>query len=550
MIEGNADDSILWDHQRSEIIWNCSDASQRLYFVNTEIVNISVGIYKNVSEHIIRGMYAKNIKRIALLVVIAAAVMLLLWKDKLKASFSCCLTIAFALFFFICAVRNRTDVFEYDSDWYWYLAGRIVQQGDITLYTFPDTYRGYFFSLFLGLSKHIGYLLFGDDIMGFLLCESVSISLLVSLIIPSLLDIKNQLRHVIMTFFCAIMIVYFWPSFLVYPLTDMFAFTLYAGGLSLALDIYRKCIVLFCKGKYFGLYIRIFAAAALLYSAYNCRTIYRIPSAITVFITVIGIITKYKKWNNKVYGRTFLKSIFCLLAGCTGFLLVSLSQSMVNYRFHERMTPAVLTEYTFGNDLSVLQLYAGITCNRYEIISQTAAGETGSSELYFPNLDGRKIMEQEASGAYSFFNYVKMFFNHPYSYINIYMSHLVNGMTPLYRETYIKDIHTETTVSLTINLLLIILAILETGLSKISGWKYENIFQAAAVFPSLLIIPGQMETRFMLPMAVMLYAYIIYGFRIRKIKSLFGLEGIKTLIICVLIAALWISVIQTTLTSI
>lgn len=110
----------------------------------------------------------------------------------------------------------------YDSKSYWTLGDEVIKNGFLA---YPESFRGYFFPCLISLLKEIGIAMFSSKWILFMVFGSLCASFIITIAIPSLLDIKNitKKRYFIGTIINTVIFLYFWKDSILYPLTDIFA---------------------------------------------------------------------------------------------------------------------------------------------------------------------------------------------------------------------------------------------------------------------------------------------------------------------------------------
>ena len=81
------------------------------------------------------------------------------------------------------AVRN-VETFYWDCNFYWNSADGMLQNGIFDLYSFPNTFRGYFFPTVLLLLKMAGRMLFSSDFFLFRFFMALLVSITIGVVIP------------------------------------------------------------------------------------------------------------------------------------------------------------------------------------------------------------------------------------------------------------------------------------------------------------------------------------------------------------------------------
>lgn len=447
-------------------------------------------------------------------------------------------TITFVIFFIFSVFKN-TNVFYYDSGLYWSLANGMVVDGKIDFLKFPHIYRGYFYPFILSIFLIIGKFL-GNINIGLVIFNSLisSLGILGMYLLLKKENIVNQKKVVIGSIVASLLLIYFFQDLLLYPLSDIPAFTMFMYSMYLL----KKC---FKDNDLFNIF-KIILSGILIYGAYNTRTIYLYASII--LIICFFIMTKFrlkKSWNR--IGVLFVAFLI-------GLTIVAIPQALINKIHNNIYSPKVMTEsYSDANqNLFLMQLNWGIVNDKYE----TYVGDDGhysSPGIQFKDSTGEKIIELEGGYPESISEWFKLLIKYPLDFMGIYTRHLITYITPIYSESYITNLNNNKSIIILMNMILFIIA----GFSVFVNSKakamdknydkkkslYDNIWLWISLIPCLLIIPGAPELRFFISLHIMIYVYVCFFVDFKKCLDTFKSNLIFYSFIFLIIIMVWTAII-------
>lgn len=155
-----------------------------------------------------------------------------LWKNrKINWALVAFITIFCVCFIFSC-IRNVVE-FYHDSRYYWEIAEPVVSEG-FDILNFLETFRGYFYPVFLQIVRLVGEKLFGQGYWGLRLLSSGMIACFFARVLPDIFQKRiDGLRPCIRIIGVVIVVLYFWGDFLQYPLSDFPALFFLCCGIAL-----------------------------------------------------------------------------------------------------------------------------------------------------------------------------------------------------------------------------------------------------------------------------------------------------------------------------
>lgn len=432
---------------------------------------------------------------------------------------------SFALAFMcLLALQYLVDYREFraDAGLYWDLAS--IEN----LRSFPKTFRGYVFPLMLLPARMVGAWIGGSGLDGFRLWSSLLVAYTltgpVSDLFIGLLDgYSSMLRRLMLPG----LVVLFFPGLVLHPLTDLPAFVLLALGLTALWRGLRRA-EMHC----------VFLAGVSLAAAYNVRTIY-IVSLLLAFALVAFA---------RIEGLDARRRILAFVTMGIGIFVVFIPQWRINVETHGKSTPMVQATSVSGKPLMPAQLQWGITLQRYETII-LPDGSAGA--MYFLDENGELIFSHaglDASPIASLSAYALLVSKEPISFLAIYGRHLVNGLD-------LRDGRVYGTEGPLLRMVLSVLGFMAAIVAALV-WleKRPNIptlYWSLAVLlaPVLAILPGAVETRFFLPLHMVLFALLAFNFQCGRIVAFFQSRTLVVTLVVVSSMAVMVTISNRTMAS-
>lgn len=412
-----------------------------------------------------------------------------------------------ALFLLVQAIHNVT-VFPYDAKEYWHLSSPTV------FFNFPKSLRGYFYPLLLlpahflsnifGWLDHLSYRIYSAVVLGY------SIAILLPAFYKQTFGGELTLwRRLIVP----VLLITLLPGVIIYPLSDLPAFLLMFGSIYAL----QKAIFALSKLKKAGF---LFLAGTLAAGAYNTRTIYLFPM-IGIFIMI-----SFRRWSSHA------NHLWAILAFITGIGMVSLPQSIINQRVHGSRTSAVIAQQT-SKSLFALQLLWGVTVQRYETSADPTIANPGR---LFMDKAGEQLFAREAldQGEVSVGRYLSVVAQNPTAFPGIYGRHF-NGLDLRDGTVYVKDTEQSDNGVENWNLVVIFIAVLAIFVRYVNrkdcspgrAVKYFPFrsfadplwlgWLSVLLLPVCAIFPGAIETRFFLPLHLLLYCTIAFNSSVNEL---------------------------------
>lgn len=362
-------------------------------------------------------------------------------------------------------------------------------------------YRGFVFPILLGMCQYI------DHLLG-IKCtwwgvSSILYAMLYMVYLRFLEDIgirnsKNMrvLRDVLPI---ALTLVFFYGLF-IHALTDMLAAFLAVATAELVV------IAITTEGRKRFLWYCLSGAVA--YLTYNVRTIYLLEFlgliVAVIHYETIGISRKETSTFSLTKVRNAIVSI-CAMA--FGGYLSAIPQVYLNYTRYNSLSPKVRVQGLF-----VQQLWWGIGMERYG----TYIGNDGvhSVAMRFEDPIGVGIQKAFEDSGYtiSLKTYILAFLKYPLDFISVLWKHIWNAMFIIFPETYVEDLSIDRSGYAVLGLVIVILAMFMMADDMRNGVKClsvsKSLILVALLLPSIAIMFGAMEERYLLVIYLMIYGKI------------------------------------------
>lgn len=423
--------------------------------------------------------------------------------------------------------RNIT-VYPYDSSYYWHIADPVFEN-TFDILDFPETFRGYFFPVLVGMVKYTVIRLGVSNYWGWRLLISAMISGVLVYAFPIIFK-KNNNTHVgwadylANTMFILIFSV-FWGDFIQYPLSDFPACFFMLMGIATLFYIKDRpnCVCKVAGGIIGGI---------LLYAAYNTRVAFLYGELIVIIVFVVYIL------REKSY-----KNFLILISLIIGMSCAAMPQMMINHQYIGNWSLKVYTEQVTGykRGLEVEQVFWGLECPRYETYFGDFT-DYPSEKVFFDDPIGKKIIGIEGDiGERNYSNIFKLFLKYPLDVGGLYIRHLISLMTPIFDQVYILDMYTDKGIFISLAIIIWMIAAADIILVSKRFDHMTLYLLVALLVPSLLQLAGAPELRFFLMVYLLLYYYIVNMIDYKKLFQSIKRRWLPVAIVCTAVYFVWIS---------
>ena len=405
-------------------------------------------------------------------------------------------------------------VYPFDSTTYWNLSTPAF------IANFPDIVRGYVYAYLLFPIHFLTDAINDTDRIVFRASTSAIYAyLLTGPIANFFLQCFAGRLTVIRRVIFAMLVIGVFPGLFLYPLSDMPAALALIIAIAFANSAKRKNWLAFM----------LFSGAAAS-AAYNIRTIYLFAFIALLFI-IPFVFLRSKSWNARGLG---------MVAFILGAFFVALPQMTINKRIHNVATPLVFATVK-GKSLMATQLYWGIAIQRYETYN---GGDTPAPSLYYRDPAGialRSLNESLFTGDPSMGGYIALVAKHPVQFLGIYGRHFINGIDVRDGLVYVTKPSINKSVVAFLCYSLFFFGALILCTRRKPRW-IEVAYLAPLLLPVLAIIPGAVETRFFMPLYLVLFGAIATQFEWSAFSTLLKKYWLPILFAYTLLAASFLAI--------
>lgn len=386
------------------------------------------------------------------------------------------------------ALLQGTQPFYYDAGAYWQLGETFTVHGHFSLLNFDDPLRGYLWPLGDHLLHLLAAQLSWSDSLIAKIANVLAFVLVGAVLAPRLAELTwpnrrwGWLRRVALV---ALMLV-FWNGYLAYPLTDL-----------PALAMTMLALVSLAHPESPGWCALGGAACA---AAIDMRPSYELLAP------VLALMVCWTWWEqrNRAHGSLWRRAL-CAGALVGAFALVSLPQSLISHRHFATWSFIPGT----AAHLTTFQLTEGLSLQRYE----TYVGAGHAPQMRYVDASGERLLQTQAGGRItSVGQYLGLILSHPVTMAGVFTRHIVNGFDQRYSTPYVPRLDTGGQRWLRLSsftlLFLALLRLVWPASRRIMGrarWRYPLALLACC----LTAVPSAMETRYLLPAYVMIYAIVL-----------------------------------------
>ncbi len=385
-----------------------------------------------------------------------------------------------------------------ESQYYWdsgnyYIIGKsMFIDGKFSLFNICSDFRGVVFPFFMGVCYWIENTLHVNNAFYYLSSAILSILICVFFNFTVLLFANTRKlsgKSIVLRCYGALaLLIIFFYGLIVYPLTDLYSALLCISSAYLLL----VCFIEFKELNYFLCLL----SGCFIYLAYNIRPIYLL--SLLVF-SVLLFFLGYKRIQ-------WYKLVICEMLYCLGVAIAAIPQFILNWHLYQEFSPWVKNDNLFAQ-----QLYWGLQYSRYATYTGSSLA---TSKLFFIDEAGVQIANEWVALGYpvTLGSYIKMIITHPLQYAGILGRHIINAFFILFPEQYITTLNKNTIIFAFISLLVVfaglVLIFVKTRQHTISWGKCILVF--SVILPSIAILLGAVEERFLVLPYLLLYGYISF----------------------------------------
>ncbi|UOQ68005.1 hypothetical protein [Hymenobacter volaticus] len=377
----------------------------------------------------------------------------------------------------------------YDALYYWFISIYFHHEGSISLLNYHDSLRGYLLPLLLFPFRIIQYYTEVPPIVFGRVIGACSAALGFGWIAPALWQIvRGQASPLAWPRRLAFAALGFalWRDYFNFTMSDFPALWMLGLGLLLLYRIHGVGWTV--------------AAGICLAAAYNIRPSYLIAAP---FFLCAQLLVPYGNVRQRVVSTVAL---------VLGAALVLVPQLIINRHQFAQNTPMVLS-YIEGletNNLYREKMKWGLLHQKYET---TLDRSYPDPVMIFRDVVGEKMVRDEHITWFdSYTDYFQLVLRHPLVFSKMYAQRLFNGLDVQYPTPYIRQIYVSTLGLAWLNYTVWFGAALVILRAHFRRWSMQQwLILAVLLVPCLPMLPMSMECRFLLPLHLLLYAALCFG---------------------------------------
>ena len=400
--------------------------------------------------------------------------------------------------FLIHLLTSRYNELYHDAALYRFFAKSFNNNGSFSLFNYTSKLRGYFFpllnypiTLFFGEGLEVAK----KEIVAFKVLGALYAAAIFGAVVPKLWTIISGKSHLSWTsrLFFALSGFLFWRDYFNFPLSDFPAL----------LVLFLALLTAYNSRNNLGGLIAGALSAAALYT----RPIY----ILSIPFIIALMLYPYMKHSCRMLMH---RAGLAIVLFATGFTLVAIPQILINYYNFNSGSILVISEssnYMVDGkpNLFLWQLNTGLKVQRYET---NVGDDYPDAQVIFNDLSGQTMLKRSnISTLNSYYDYMIFVLERPLDMLLLYARHIFNGIDLLYTTPYLKNVHDETFSIAFFNYTYLFVAMLViVSARKFLGWP-QWLALGAILLPCAACIPLTMESRFLLPLHVLLCAIACFG---------------------------------------
>lgn len=397
----------------------------------------------------------------------------------------------------------------YDSNGYWAADGLLGPDGGFSLAAWPSQMRGYLMPTIAYASNGLADLLGMPRDSTMKLSVAAAFAWCAAVAGPAFYEAVTRRRVTLLQRGAFIgLVVLFWYGWALWPLTDFVSLAAAMHGAALLLRIDARAAMW-----------RVAPLAAvsgfLLAFATNARPVYSV-----VFYAAVAAVFVAAAWTRRVR-----RSIVVLAAFTLGALVVHGPQMYVNHA-HDRPLNPFRFIHDQGTDLYLVTLDNGFRFPKYETNvgdPDFVLGGVGARDALGESLWHEFRADCCADGSsFTHRQYVEFVATHPVEMGTVYARHVMNGLDIWWTFPYLEQVTpvpawrrvVNYAIWFTVFVTLVSLA-RHAASHRFAGIRQQRAGAVVAVLavlglPTLLVVPGGVETRYYLPAFFFAYGLVAF----------------------------------------
>ena len=396
-----------------------------------------------------------------------------------------CFSLVF-LFYFLYLELAGDDRFYYDAANYWELRTHFRDSGGFSLLAFDAPTRGYSLPFINFIIDSVGARLRLGDVTTARVFGSLVAATLGVVVVPRLAGLLFGKAHVGVARVLALngLLFLYWRDHLGFPLTDFPALLAVCAGL---IGLLRATPTGY-----------VVAGCGFMLAA-NMRPAY-MPAALAAIVLAAAM---------PLHGQPLRRRAQAASLVITGALIIALPQAFINHRHQSTWSPLG----PGSREISLLQLTQGMHNQKYETYVGPVDGYPGPEVFYLDPATAHVLEAEGLTEISSYRQYAEIAVRHPAEMAAGWTRHVFNGLDVRYSTPYVHDLE-DSSVLLSLllyTLLFVALARLLIPSARRALGRTHWVGVAVLVSPCLSAIPGAVEPRFFLPLALLAYMLVCFG---------------------------------------
>ena len=411
--------------------------------------------------------------------------------------------------------------YYYDVGYYNNIGISMFASGQFSFQTMITDFRGYVFPLYLGLCNQIDSALHITNSIHIISSLILTILLMIYLDFCQKLFQSNQTKkysYWISALVPIALLLTFFYGLVLYPLTDLYAALLcITAGWFIYFALQNESL------HKAGL--MYFLAGICIYSAYNIRTIY----LLSIYCLFLAIAFMERKKVKNV--------ILALFSFALGIFVCAIPQIIINFQRYEIISPWINNQNLFAR-----QLFWGLQSLKYGTYVGSEIPDLAG--MYYTDPIGKQIVDTfvASGGVLSIGSYIKLFFAYPLEYIAIIGKHVYNAFFILFPEQYVFNLNSSRYFYAIAGLVIVFLFFVAIAMNRNKTTTNEKLIVFALLLPSMAILFGAVEERFLVLPYMLVYGYLA-NFDFKEIFKKFNKQDlIVVLFLFVVFAATALSI--------
>jgi 4-amino-4-deoxy-L-arabinose transferase-like glycosyltransferase len=377
--------------------------------------------------------------------------------------------------------------FYYDSRLYWWQGTSFDVTGRFSLLNFNSPLRGYFLPLVNRELRAIADALSWNHSSLAKLFNVLIFSLIATVLVPRLAELTWPDRPwgLARRLALAAILILLWGGYLAFPLSD---FPAVAAVLLALVAAARSDSLLW-----------------MLTAGIACGIAIDMRPAYLLLAPILAVMVLMDWWRDSSRGRRAnVRRALCVGLALLGFAAVSVPQSLATHRHFGTWSfipgsaaGLASLQYTDGMRLQLYNTYVG-------------TGEPGPQMNYI-DATGTRLLEQDGGTIQSTSQYVKLIASHPLAMLGLFARHLINGLDHRYNTPYVEHLPGSDAWMRIAGFAFVFLALMRVAWPAtrrrlgVAHWRY----QVALLASGITAIVSAVETRFMLPAALVSYMLVL-----------------------------------------